>query len=72
MNPLFAIQLVAKLYEKFNLGKPTFLPEEPNWIHTIPLPGADLSPEETLLIHQITQSLFWTIYMDYKRTNEGR
>jgi hypothetical protein len=25
-------------------------------------------PEETLLIHQLTQSLFWTIYMDYKRS----
>jgi hypothetical protein len=71
VNPLFAAKMVVNLYQKFNLGEPTFSQEEPNWIHTIPLPGADLSPEETLVIHQITQSLFWTIYMDYKRTNGG-
>jgi hypothetical protein len=67
MNPLYAMQMVIDRYTKFKFGKPVFIPEEPNWIHTIPLPGADLSAAETLLIHQITQSLFWTIYMDYKR-----
>jgi hypothetical protein len=68
MNPMFAMQIVADRYAKFNLGKPAFNPKEPNWIHTIPLPGAELSPEETLLIHQIAHSLFWTIFMDYKRS----
>jgi hypothetical protein len=68
MNPFYAVQIVANLYRKFNLGKPAFTAGEPNWIHTIPIPGAALTPEETLLIHQITQSLFWTIYMDYKRS----
>jgi len=71
VNPLFAIQIVANLYKQFNLGDPAFSPEELNWIHTIPLPGADLSAKETLLIHQITQSLFWTIYMDYKKSKGG-
>jgi hypothetical protein len=67
MNPFYAIQLVAELYNKFNLGNPTFVPEELNWIHTIPIPGKELSEAETLFIHQVTQSMFWTIYMDYKR-----
>jgi len=69
VSPVYAVQMVANLYQKFNLGKPAFAAGEPNWIHTIPIPGAELPPEETLLIHQLTQSLFWTIYMDYKRTN---
>jgi len=71
-NPLFAIQIANSLYKKFNLGKAAFSLEEPNWIHTIPLPGANLSAEETLLMYQITQSLFWTIYMDYKRSKGGQ
>jgi hypothetical protein len=65
MNPFYACLTVTSLYTKFNLGKPTFAPEEPNWIHTIPLPNADLTQEETLLIHQIAHSLLWTIFMDY-------
>lgn len=69
MNPFYAIQIVANLYKKFNLGKPVFSTAERNWIHTIPLPGAQLTEEETLLIHQLTQSLFWTIFMDYKRSS---
>jgi len=68
VNIDYAAEIVANLYQKFNLGKPAFAAEEPNWIHTIPIPGADLTPEETFLIHQLTQSLFWTIYMDYKRS----
>lgn len=67
MLPFLAMQIVANLYKKYNLGEPIFAPEEPNWIHTIPLPGAVLSQHETLLIYQITQSLFWTIFMDYKK-----
>ncbi len=67
MNPLYAFQIVANLYKKFKLGKPSFLPEEKNWIHTVPLPGPELSDKETMIIHQLTQSLFWTIFMDYKR-----
>jgi hypothetical protein len=67
MNPFYAIQMVVELYIKFNLGKPTFIPEELNWIHTIPMPGKELGKAETLFIHQLTQSMFWTIYMDYKR-----
>jgi hypothetical protein len=67
MNPLYAMQIVIDRYAKFKFGQPVFIPEEPNWIHTLPLPGANLSEAETLLIHQITQSLFWTIFMDYKK-----
>ena len=67
INPLYAIQIVVNLYTKFKLGKPAFIPEELNWIHTIPIPGKELGQAETLLIHQLTQSMFWTIYMDYKR-----
>jgi len=71
MNPLFAMQIVINLYKKFNLGKPVFTSAEPNWIHTIPLPGPKLTQQETLLTYQLTQSLFWTIFMDYKRSNGG-
>jgi hypothetical protein len=67
MNPIYPIQLVIGLYEKYTLGKPGFLPEERNWIHTIPIPGTGLDAAETLLTHQLTQSLFWTVFMDYKR-----
>jgi hypothetical protein len=70
MNPMYALQIVVNLYNKFNLGKSVFVPEEVNWIHTIPIPGANLSEAETLLIHQLTQSLFWTIYMDYKKRSK--
>jgi hypothetical protein len=66
INPFNAVQIVANLYTKFKLGKPAFLPEELNWIHTIPIPGNELGHAETMLIHQLTQSMFWTIYMDYK------
>jgi hypothetical protein len=48
-----------------------FIPAEENWIHTIPVLPGDLNQAETLLTHQIAQSLFWTIYMDYKR-EKGR
>jgi len=41
MDPFYAVQIVAKLYRKFNLGIPAFAPGELNWIHTIPLPGAE-------------------------------
>jgi hypothetical protein len=57
---------VVNLYTKYKFGKPTFIPEELNWIHTIPIPGKELDQAKTLLIHQLTQSMFWTIYMDYK------
>jgi hypothetical protein len=57
---------VVGLYIKFKLGTQTFLPGELNWIHTIPIAEKELSPAETLFIHQLTQSMFWTIYMDYK------
>ena len=67
INPLDAVQIVLNLYIKFKLGNPAFLPEEKNWIHTIPIPGAELGPAERLFIHQLTQSLFWTIYIDYKK-----
>lgn len=68
MNPIYAIQIVSNLYTKFNFGKPAFALKEPNWIHTIPIPGPGLSEAETLMIHQVTQSLFWTIHADYKRS----
>jgi hypothetical protein len=71
MNPIYAMQLVIQLYEKYKFGRPEFIPEEENWIHTIPLFPADLNQAETLLTHQIAQSLFWTVYMDYKR-NKGK
>lgn len=67
MSPFYAIQIVGNLYIKFKLGDPTFLPGEPNWIHSIPVPGPKLNEEENLLMHQITQSFFWTIHTDYKR-----
>jgi|GEM_PF-1380065 len=70
IKSMYALQIVINLYNKFNLGKPTFLPEDKNWIHTIPIPGADLIEAETLLIHQVTQSLFWTIYMNYKKRSK--
>lgn len=67
MKPFDAIQIVSSLYQRFKLGKPGFIPEEQNWIHTIPIPGPALSEAETLFIHQLAQYLFWTIYMDYKK-----
>jgi len=67
VHPLDAVQIVLTLYLKFKLGTPAFLPEERNWIHTIPIPGANLSQAETLFIHQLIHSMFWTIYMDYKK-----
>jgi hypothetical protein len=67
MDPLNPIQIVIQLYHKYTLGKPTFVMENPNWIHTIPIPGAVLDHAEIMLIHQLTHSLFWTIYMDCKR-----
>jgi hypothetical protein len=67
MDPLPAVNIVINLYVKYKLGNPVFIPKEPNWIHTIPIPGANLNQAETLFIHQLTQSLFWTIYMDYKK-----
>jgi hypothetical protein len=72
MNPFYAIQIVFNLYTKFKLGKPTFLLEELNWIHTIPIAEKALSPAETMFIHQLTQSMFWTIYMDYKRRSGSK
>jgi len=67
MNPIPAIEMVVSLYAKFKLGEPAFLPDELNWIHSIPVPGPVLNQEETLLTYQITQSLFWTIHVDYQR-----
>jgi hypothetical protein len=67
MSPINAMQIVSSLYIKFKLGIPAFSPDEPNWIHTIPIPGTKLSQEEAMLTHQITQSLFWSIHYDYKR-----
>ena len=67
LDPIYAIQIVSGLYSKFKLGKPAFITEGHNWIHTIPIPGVGLTEAETVLVHQLTQSLFWTIYMDYKR-----
>lgn len=64
-NPIYAFQIVAGLYSKHNLGTPKFIPEELNWVHTIPLPGSTLTPEETMLIHQLTNSMFWTIFMKF-------
>ena len=57
---------VHELYYKYKLGDPEF-PRDRNWIHTIPLPGSNLNPKEILLIHEITHSLFWSVYMDLKR-----
>ena len=69
MIPLHARQIVINLYKKFKLGKPAFPSSERNWIHTIPLPGAEFAQQEALLIHQLAQSLYWTVYMDYKRSS---
>jgi hypothetical protein len=67
MNPVKAFQMVISLYTKFSLGKPSFKTDEPNWIHSIPIKAKDLNEAETILIHQITRSLFGTVYMDFKR-----
>ena len=66
VNPLNAMQQVFAMYVKFNLGKPLFLPEELNWIHSIPLDERGLSQAEILFTYQITHSMFWSIYMDFK------
>jgi hypothetical protein len=66
INPFYAIQLVVNLYTKYKLGKPQFIPEQLNRIHTIPISGSELGEAETLLTFQLTQSLFWTIYREYK------
>lgn len=70
VNPKQAIQIVATMYLKFRFGKPQFVKTIRNWIHTIPVSPATLDPAETLLTHQLTNSTFWTIYMDYKRIKE--
>jgi len=67
MNPMYSLQIVSSLYIKLNLGVPAFAPAELNWIHSIPISAGDLNDAETLMTHQITQSLFWTIHHDYKR-----
>jgi hypothetical protein len=61
-----SLNIVSSLYFKFRLGIPE-MPVRPNWIHTVPLPGQNLSQEEILLTYQITQSLFWTVYADFKK-----
>jgi hypothetical protein len=66
MNPINAIELVAGQYVKFNLGIPRFAPEELNWVHSIPLPGSDISYGENMFVYQLTHSMFWMIYMEYK------
>jgi hypothetical protein len=66
INPLYAIQLVVSLYDKFELGEPNFDPDQLNWIHSIPIPGPQLNQKEILLTHQIALSLFWTIHVDYR------
>jgi hypothetical protein len=66
-----SLEVVNNLYLKYRLGIPEF-PKRPNWIHTIPLPGQKPSPSEITLIHEITQSLFWSVYMDFKRIVENR
>jgi hypothetical protein len=66
INPIYAVPLVVGLYSKFKLGEPTFAPDQLNWIHSVPMPGQDLNQKEIILTHQIAQSLFWTIYVDYR------
>lgn len=63
--------IVSDLYAKCKLGIPEF-PRRSNWIHTIPLDGPKLSSPEVLLIHQITQSIFWTVYMDFVRNKKDK
>jgi len=70
VNPKHAMKVVVALYTKFNFGKPQFVKDVRNWIHTIPTAPKILDPAETLLTHQLTNSTFWTIYMDYKRIKE--
>ena len=66
MNPINAMELVAGQYIKHNLGIPHFAPEELNWVHSIPLPGPEISYGEKIFVYQLTQSMFWMIYMEYK------
>ena len=66
MNPFYAMQIVAGQYIKNNLGIPHFAPEELNWVHSIPLPGPEISYSEKMFVYQLTQSMFWMIYMEYK------
>lgn len=60
------IPVICDLYAKYGYGIPGIVKGEPNWIHTIPIPGAEVSREEIILTYQITQSLFWTIHHEYK------
>ena len=57
MNPINAMEIVAVQYIKFNLGIPHFAPEELNWVHSIPLPGPDISYAEKIFVYQLTQSM---------------
>ena len=66
MNPMKAMELVAGQYIKHNLGMPHFSPQELNWIHSIPLAGEEISYAENIFVYQVTQSMFWMIFMEYK------
>jgi hypothetical protein len=66
MNPISAMQIVAGQYIELNLGIPHFATKELNWVHSIPLPGSDISYAEKIFVYQLTQSMFWMIYMEYK------
>jgi len=67
VHPIHVIPFVVELYYRFRLGQPDFAPDQPNWIHSVPLPGQDLNQKEIILTHQIAMSLFWTIHHDYGR-----
>ncbi|HEY4151414.1 MAG TPA: hypothetical protein VGM41_20890 [Chitinophagaceae bacterium] len=69
-NRFRPLALVSDIYLKFKMGIPES-PKAPNWIHAIPLTPQTLSPAETLLMHRITHSLFWTVYMDCKKRLEN-
>lgn len=69
-NLAITLSVVNRLYLKHKLGIPA-TPQRPNWIHTIPLPGPKLSQEEVMFIHQITQSMFWTVYVDFKKSRKN-
>jgi hypothetical protein len=71
MALFYAMEFVINLYAQLKLGESEFIPTEKNWIHSIPLSPADLDKEETLLIHQLAHSLFYTVCRDYEK-RKGR
>ncbi|GGB01565.1 hypothetical protein [Puia dinghuensis] len=66
-----ALGTVASFYAHLNLGIPEF-PRKRNWVHIIPMGKQSLTPQEKLLMHQITEFIYWIVYRDIKRKKRKR